>query len=281
MHSLVLMKRNFEGLSEIFVDRMCQITESWLLIKQFTTQNVNSKRNLMNFRSTLLVLVFPFLLQAQSNTQQPTIQINGMAQMQVMPDIGVLTIQITAKRMRFNESIGALDTKTTEVKKQLLDLDFNKKDVQTRAFHIRKNTIYDRNKRIDSGYIASQSIIVEFDFSKDRISEILSEFAEASVGMQMSFSFKISENLQLSSQEKLMALATKDAKRKATILTSGFNKALNDILSISYGASATPPQGPVIRSAMMKNDNYSPPVSGFTPEKIKLTERVYVIWTLK
>lgn len=230
----------------------------------------------------LLVLLFSTTLLAQT-ANFPTLEVSGKSEMEVMPDVGILTLSISEIKMEFNDAISALDKKTSKVKKQLLKLDFTEEELKTRSFQIRKNTIYNRNQRKDSGYVASQSIIVEFKYSKEKISEILSDFAEESVGMQLSFAFTLSDELKAETKNILITLASKDAQQKASLLASNFGKALDKIVNLSYDTAPIQTNNAMYRTASMGLEEraVSKYVSGFTPEFIKMRETVHASWSLK
>lgn len=236
----------------------------------------------MKYVKLLLVLFASTTLFAQT-PGYPTLQVTGKSEMDVMPDVGILTLSISEIKMEFNDALSALDKKTSKVKKQLSKLNFSEEEIKTRSFQIRKNTIYNRNQRKDSGYVASQSIIVEFKYSKERISELLSDFAEESVGMQLSFAFTLSEELKSETKNKLISMASKDAQQKASLLASNFGKELDKIVNLNYGTAPIQVSNPIYRTASMGMDEMASKayISGFTPESIKLTETVHASWSLK
>ena len=236
----------------------------------------------MKYLNLLLVLFLTTSLFSQ-NSSAPALQVSGRSEMNVMPDVGILTLSISEVKLEFNAALSALDKKTSKVKKQMIKLGFSKEDLKTRSFSIRENTIYDGRKRRDSGYVANQSVILEFNYSKERISEILSEFAEESVGMQLSFAFKLSDSLKAKSKEQLMAMASKDAQQKAALLASNFGLQLDKVMSITYGTAPAQMNNPLYRTSSMAMDEMPAKayVSGFTPEFIKLTETVHASWSLK
>lgn len=238
----------------------------------------------MKYFTLFAALIFSTLIFAQTNSTNSNIQITGYAEMDVMPDIGIMTMNIKEIKIEFNEAISSLDKKTAKLKKQLSKLNFSKESIKTTSFQIHKNTFYDRNKMRDSGYVASQALIVKFNYSKERISEILSNFSEESVGMQLSFSFTLSDNLKKASRNKLIELASNDAQEKGALLAKSFGKELNEILNLSYGSSPISVSPPIYRTMEMgiadaKVSSYQ--ASGFTPEFIKMSETIHASWSLK
>ena len=238
----------------------------------------------MKYSTLFIALLSNILIFAQTDASNSNLQITGYAEMDVMPDIGIMTMNIKEIKMEFNEAISALDKKTAKLKKQLTKLQFSKESIKTTSFQIHKNTFYDKNKLRDSGYVASQALIVKFNYSKERISEILSNFSEASVGMQLSFSFTLSDDLTKACQHKLIVLASKDAEEKGALLAKSFGKELNEIKNLSYGSAPIQTNSPIYRTMEMgvndvKASSYK--ASGFTPEFIKMNETIYASWSLK
>lgn len=235
----------------------------------------------MKYLNLLLILFVSTSLFAQ-NTAYPALNVTGQSEMEVMPDVGILTLNINEIKIEFNDAISALDKRTSKVKKKLLKLDFKEEEIKTRSFQIRKNTIYNGRKSKDSGYYAGQSVVLKFKYSKERISDILSDFAEESVGMKLSFAFTLSDELKSETKNKLITLASKDAQQKARLLASNFGKELDKIVNLSYGTAPVQVNNAMYRTASMGlEERDAAYVSGFTPEFIKMRETVHASWFLK
>ncbi|MEP0365893.1 MAG: SIMPL domain-containing protein [Cyclobacteriaceae bacterium] len=238
----------------------------------------------MNTIKTLVVmtlLITSYLTQAQTKT----IEVGGSAEMKVAPDQSVLHINISAHKMEFGQAVEALSKKESKILKKIESLGYNSKKVKTQNFSVRENTIWRNGTRYDSGYIASQSMKLEFTNTTQRIAKILNTFSEGKTDAQISFSFKLSDELEDKMTEQLIEMAVKDAKTKAGLLAKYSEVTIKSVAKIIYNT----PQGnsaPVYgRMEMAMSDGLmsksSGSSNGFQADDITLTDQVMIIYEIE
>ena len=110
----------------------------------------------MNKIYSLLFCLTSIISTAQNENNSEILEVVGIAEMSIAPDIGILNITINEIDLQFGQSINGLNNKSKDINNQLLKLGFEKSAIKTDNFDVRKNTIYRNNKNIDSGYIAKQ-----------------------------------------------------------------------------------------------------------------------------
>jgi len=163
----------------------------------------------------ILLLSITLISFGQTEKNPPTIKVLGNSRTMVKPDIGVLIIQVSNKSMNFSETLTGLNEKTKDVTRQILSVGFKENDIKTTDFQIHENRIYRNDSYIDSGYVATQNVKVEFKYSKDNITKILTTFSKSKTDFNLNFDFELSDDLKEKSQQELIRLAIKDAKTKA------------------------------------------------------------------
>ncbi len=235
-------------------------------------------------RRTAIVILFisiTLISFGQTEKKTPTIKVLGNSRTMVKPDIGVLIIQVTNKNMNFSETLTGLNAKTKDVTKQILSVGFKENDIKTTDFQIRENRIYRNNSYIDSGYVATQNVKVEFKYSKDNITKILTTFSKSKTDFNLNFDFKLSDDLKAKSQQELIRLAIKDAKTKARTIADAADVKLKRVHEVSYGETFSTRYMAEASDARFKTMAANEPMQSFTPEDISLTDSVMMIWEIE
>ncbi len=237
-------------------------------------------KTLFTFALIVLLSLHSF---AQPDRNTSTLRIVGNAKTFVKPDLGVLNINLSNKNMNFNNTILGLNEKTKELTKQIVAMGFKEENIKTINFQINENKIYLRDQYIDSGYIASQSIQVEFKNDKETLTKILNTFSKSKIDFNLSFSFKVSDVLVEKTQHDLIVAAIKDAQKNAKLISETSEVILKKIKEIKYGTSPTQ-GGPEFMdgarfkvSATASDDN----MVGFTPNDILFEDQLTIIWDIE
>lgn len=185
-----------------------------------------------------LTAIILILISLNVNGQQKNeslLTVTGAATVVVKPDMGVLNIHVTDINLKMNESIKSLGDKSKYYIDILKKLKFEEKNIKTTSFSVTKNSIFRNDKYIDSGYIATQDIRLEFIYDDQILSKILNEFTKTNKEIDFSFSFKLSEGLKEKVQKQIIELAIQDAKQKANNISISASFKLGKIKNIHYG----------------------------------------------
>ncbi|KAA3440598.1 SIMPL domain-containing protein [Rufibacter hautae] len=182
-----------------------------------------------------LFLLISFSAISQIDKRNLTIDVIGSAKITVKPDVGILIIGIRENDLNFSDAITSLNKKTKDVTSQIASIGFKEEDIKTTDFKIEKYTVYVKDQNIDSGYVATQSITVDFKNSKETITRILNTFAKSNTDFTLNFDFKLSDELRTKVQDELIKLSIESSKHKAQLIASSTGVRLGKILDIGYG----------------------------------------------
>lgn len=235
-----------------------------------------------------IILTLTLFITASAFAQEPsspTLEVVGSAKVTVTPDIGVLTIGIKHIDLSFSEAIAQLNSKTKDINSQLVKIGFKEKDIKTTNFEVNVNSIWKDRERIDSGYVATQNVKLDFENKGEIIKKILNQFSESQTDFRLSFSFKLSEETKTKVQDKIIELATKDAYKKAEQLAKYSNSKIKSLKRINYGnnyfagmreVQETEHLYEVVAASAAPDD-----IIGFTPNDIIFRDQVLVTWELE
>ncbi|MFT6868262.1 MAG: hypothetical protein ACJA08_003112 [Cyclobacteriaceae bacterium] len=232
-----------------------------------------------------LLPIIAFLILNQAEAQTRKIEITGNGEMKIAPDQGILQINIRAHQMSFGEAITALGKKEENVLKKMEKLGYKKENVRTSNFSVNENIIWRNGTRYDSGYIASQYMTIEFPNAKERIAKILNAFSEGKMDAEISFGFKLSDNLKNEMNAKVIELAVNDARKNADLLAKFTGMTIKSVLKIEYHINQNV-GGPVYGRMEMGDYNVAQFKStgesqGFEAQDIPLSDQVTIHYEIE
>ncbi len=160
----------------------------------------------------------------------------GVARVSVTPDVAVLTLSAKEFGVDMSTALERLRKKTASYTELFQTLDFKREEVKTTAFDVSKNRIYSNNKYIDTGYIASQNMLVEFTYTQEKLTAILNMLAKSKEDIDFTFSFKLSELLKQEVQAEVINKSVADGKKKAKLIAQASGQVLGVLVDITYGS---------------------------------------------
>jgi uncharacterized protein YggE len=184
------------------------------------------------FTSLYLLLVIHVFAQ---NQKPPLVEVRGNASMQVPPDLAVITISFNSFDMAFNKAVKSVNDKNASLLKQLEKLGFKKTEIKSNGFNAGKNSFYRNDERIDSGYIASQAIFLEFKYDQQRVTKLVEAFMETTLDLNFNFIFTLSDEKMAEVRSKLIELSIQNAHERAAIIARQSKLTLGGIQHIQYG----------------------------------------------
>lgn len=233
---------------------------------------------------TLLLISLAFISYGQKNKEVPTIQVVGSSKISVKPDIGVLVISIKNHDMNFSEAIVGLNKKTVDVSNQIAAIGFKADEIKTTDFQVNEHTVYRRDESVDSGYVATQNVKVEFSNNKDTITKVLCTFSKSQTDFTLNFNFKLSDELREKVQDQLVQLAIKSSNEKAKLIAESSGVRLGKIKEINYGNNYYAGMREVEDRAAYEIAAAGAPseaMIGFTPNDLMFSDNVLIIWEIK
>jgi len=232
---------------------------------------------------TILLVLQTWLLFGQDKKNVASISVKGISTLKVQPDEGMLNLNANFIGLDVNQAMLGLEKKTKEIIKQIVASGLNEKDIKTINFQLNKHSVYRRGSAKDSGYFATQSLQIKFNYSKEKVAKILNTFSDSKADYNMHFNFMLSDTLMKQSEANLIKLAVKDAKVKANNLTTEAGVKLKAIKAIDYGNISNNQPYPMVktRGMMMAEDNSQGAMQGFTPNDIELNDEVLITWEIE
>jgi uncharacterized protein len=225
----------------------------------------------------LCLIIISVTTKAQDKETEQILKIAGHAQLFVTPDMGVLHVNIRAIDMTAAKAITKLNEKTKDVIRQLNSIGFKETEIKTTSFQINENRIYRDREHKDSGYVAMQSVEVEFQNNRDLITKILNTFSGSQTDFKLNFSFKLSDKKREEVKNELIKLSIDDARKKSELIAKSAGIKLGKIVEINSGVvSNNDPyvsRGLASIAAKMEGD-----ILGFTPKDLMFTEKVIMMW---
>lgn len=212
------------------------------------------------------------------------LEVTGAARINVKPDVGVLKIHVSQISPEMGEAIEGLGEKTNAYVKTLAKLGFKEEEIRTSSFEVDKNWEYRDNERVDSGYVASQSIRLEFPYNQKVLSDFLSEFSKKKEEASFGFSFKLSDALKEKVQDQIIKDAVKDATHKARNMAAAAGIQLIKIQQMTYGGwSRESGMQEVERESvyMAADAAYREPGFNFVPDDLLFRDTVTIHWLVK
>ncbi|RAU82612.1 SIMPL domain-containing protein [Pontibacter arcticus] len=232
----------------------------------------------------LLLISLAFSSYGQKNKEVPTIQVVGSSKISVKPDIGILVISIKSHDMNFSEAIVGLNKKTVDVSNQIAAIGFKADEIKTTDFQVNEHTVYRRGESVDSGYVATQNVKVEFLNNKETITKILNTFSKSQTDFTLNFNFKLSDELREKVQDQLVQFAIKSSNEKAKLIAESSGVRLGKIKEINYGNNYYAGMREVEDKAEYEVAAAGAPseaMIGFTPNDLMFSDNVLIIWKIK
>jgi uncharacterized protein YggE len=219
------------------------------------------------------------------DNKEPILQVLGSAKVISKPDMAVLNINVSEIEESMALAVQELGDKSDFYTNLLKRLDFKQSDLKTTQFSVSKNRVYQNNRYVDSGYVASQKIRLEFDYKKETLKRILTELSNSEEEIDFSFDFLLSDKLKADVQNKILEYAVADSKNKAEKIASSAGVKILRISKIIYGGWGSGDGGmqqverenryPVAMASSSDNE-----VFNFTPDDLLFRDTITIEWLI-
>lgn len=230
----------------------------------------------------VLCFVIQFSLMGQDLTKTRTLEVIGVSNYKVMPDVGILTIYINYVGLDLNTAIDGLRKKQISTENLLMEIAINKNAIKTNHYHISENTIYKNNDRIDSGFVAVQTLEIEFPNKMEVLQDLLLSLRKNNSSPAINFQFTLSDTLKSKINKELIVKAVADAKEKSILISSTSGVKLSKIISIEYGHFNDDSMRELIKSSGYGvSGNSNPDAEGFSVKEIVFTDNVTITWAVE
>lgn len=230
-------------------------------------------------KQIIALTLFASLLFSQQNDR--TLEVKGTGTYKTMPDLGVLTVDVSVVNPKFSDAVKELNTKTERLTAQLQMTGFKKDEIKTTDFSVAKNIVWENNSNVDKGYIARQYITVEFLNTKERIGAIINSFMNSENEVRFTFHFTLSDEKENLVKNELLKITVKDAQSRAEVIASSSKQKLGKIKHISYGIAQE--QTPFRKNIVSLSEVAisSQQASGFDVKEMSFSDEVTIVWELR
>lgn len=247
----------------------------------------------MKIASIFLLLLLSFFkqpsLEAQETPPSPwpkaTLKITGTGELKVVPDQAEVNMTVKATDMDFNKAVQKLNQKTDLLNKKLLSAGFSREEIKTSQLNVQENGEWRNGNYIDSGFVATQSIILRFKRDQQRMVKLMDAFSEEKGAEALfHFGFTLSDEARDQAEEELIRKAIQDSRNKASVIAKTSGVKLGKIKNIIYGE----PEkgfGPMYEADMMASSAFRSEKSQSMPDlevkEIQMQDTITIYWEME
>ena len=170
----------------------------------------------------------------------------------------------------------------------LLKMDFSKEDMKTQSFRVYEeiNYNYQLQKEEKLGFTYSQCAILKFDYSIEKVAEMISKVCKISNPPKYFLNFSLKD--KESAKNEVLADAYLNAKKKAQVIANVAELSLKSCVKTDFKPftekviSNTNLEAPAILgkaySVEQANMVKGSIQTSFTPQDIEISETIYCLW---
>ncbi len=203
-----------------------------------------------------------------------TIRVTGRGELRVKPDTVRLTLTLGRTDADYAAAVSAAEEAANAAQRALLRAGVSEKDVHALSLRTepRYETAADENgvrTRKFTGYAAIRRIRAELSAEPALLGKVLAALAESGASPEIASEYAVRSEEAL--RGELLALAVKDARRRAKAMAKAANVKLGDVLTMETGFGA-----PIVRAAALRMDS-----AELQPEDIVLSDEVRVVYGIE
>ncbi|UXX78377.1 SIMPL domain-containing protein [Reichenbachiella carrageenanivorans] len=222
---------------------------------------------------TPILFLVIFLAHAQLN-------VTGQATLSVQPERTTISYAINETKDSYDEALTTMTNRIDVLTKSLTKIGFKKEDIKTSNFNIRQNRKYRQNEPKGFEYVASQTLMIEFDHSTKRLLEVLNKTASDEAAPGVSISFGMSDEQTQKVKTQLMQMAVSDAKAKAETLASATGYTIKGIKEINYGSGSSQPRPYAASQMGMMKSFAESDMSNFEAQDLTVSDQVFISYEI-
>ena len=166
------------------------------------------------------------------------IKVRGTATTSSVADLVQITIDLNSENLVHSDAMSELDDKIKQLVDALSTTGFTGNDLKTSnystkvKYNYEKYDDYGNSNKIFDGYICTQSLNLSFDFSKEKLNEVLS--ALSTYTSKLNFYIQFSAKDKSTIKRDLLNAISSDARNRAEILCSASGVKLGELIEINY-----------------------------------------------
>lgn len=161
------------------------------------------------------------------------LKVQGKARVNVEPDIVTISFEVEAKARGYADCIRKLNTRTEELRGNVVATGLALADLKTTSFSIRVDTRYEDGQHHFVGYRASHNLHIELPVDKELLNRVLRQIAQGHSGTEIRLAFSVKDKDGL--RKRVLAEAVRTAKENAAALAAAAGITLGTLQQIDYG----------------------------------------------
>ena len=180
---------------------------------------------------TILVVALLAFYAFSKTVSGETVSSNGVAGVEVVPDLVSVYFNVETKGISAKEAKGANAVIVDDVVVALIKEGFARDDIVTENFNVYEDYDWSSGKRVPKGYKATHSIKVKFSAVGD-VGDVIDAGIDS--GAMLGYiNFELSRELENQYKAEALKLAAQDARVKAGAIAEGLGAKLGDVISTS------------------------------------------------
>ncbi len=211
--------------------------------------------------------------------QEKTMIITGKSQLNISPDMIRLSFKIITQETAYSQVLNFLSDNANSLIDVLTSHGFNTNEIKTTRYTIHRWTKYQNGQELNLGYEGEHSLFVEFKIDNERINKIIDEVSTKVPCVSINISYSCSHLEKY--DKKLIELAIKDAKSKATIIAKASNVNLKQIKTINYSTQQLDVNFGLEYNHLRTDKCFASRVPNMTPENKVLEKSITMIWEIE
>ncbi len=214
-----------------------------------------------------------------------TINVTGNASIAMKADLTNVYLRVYGVEKQYSQAIKVSTDKSNKIIIFLTSLGFKNKDIKTKEYSI--NEEYEGHQKDGMyvqelvGYRYDQGVSVSFKNDDEKLSEILNGLSKTDLEVEIHFSFSVSNPEKYN--DKLIELATKNAKKKAEVFANSLEVQLDQIEKVEYSIPSSfyeSPTRPLMAKRAMMDASNDIHIST-NPDDIIASDSVTIVWSIK
>lgn len=202
------------------------------------------------------------------------IRVTGHGELRIKPDVVHLTLTLERTDADYADAVAAAEEAAKTAKEALLKAGVGEAEMRALSLRTqpRYETVTDENgvrTRKFTGYSAVRRMRAELGADPAVLGRVIAALANCGAAPETAAEYDLKDGESL--REKLIALAVKDARRRAKTMAKAADVRLGAVLSMETGSST-----PIVRAAALRMDG-----AELQPEEIVLTEDVRMIYAIE
>lgn len=164
------------------------------------------------------------------------ITVKGVAQISAPADTVVLEMTLQSRHKKYDRCMTVAAEKKSRLEEIIVSAGFQTNDIKTKYFNIapdyaekRQNNTY---QQVFDCWECEHELLLRFPFDSQRLHQVLSLLSSSDCDCVLSLDFTVADKTAV--QEKLLAEAALNARKKAEVLSNAMNCKLGQLLNINY-----------------------------------------------